>query len=81
MFFYYNFKREEFMAHYQQRSNGKYCPDDQIEVGERLQSKNETAQINEDLTKVLCHNLCVVIRSMYELNRLILLAHSPIEKP
>jgi len=36
--------------------------------GEKLRSKNETAQINEALTKVLCHNLCVVIQSMYELN-------------
>jgi hypothetical protein len=36
--------------------------------GERLRSKSETAQINEALTKVLCHNLCVVIQSMYELD-------------
>lgn len=36
--------------------------------GERLRSKTETAQINEALCKVLCHNLCVVIQSMYELN-------------
>jgi hypothetical protein len=35
--------------------------------GERLRSKSETAQINEALCKVLCHNLCVVIQSMYEL--------------
>ena len=28
----------------------------------------KTAQINEALTKVLAHNLCVVIQSMYELN-------------
>jgi hypothetical protein len=30
-------------------------------------SKTETAQVNEALCKVLCHNLCVVIQSMYEL--------------
>jgi hypothetical protein len=35
--------------------------------GERLRSKTETAQVNEALCKVLCHNLCVVIQSMYEL--------------
>jgi hypothetical protein len=34
--------------------------------GERLRSKTETAQVNE-ARKVLCHNLCVVIQSMYEL--------------
>jgi hypothetical protein len=26
-----------------------------------------TAQINEALSKVLCHNLCVVIQSVHEL--------------
>jgi hypothetical protein len=35
--------------------------------GERLRSKTETAQINEALTKVLAHNLCVIVQSMYEL--------------
>lgn len=35
--------------------------------GERLRSKTRTAQINEVLCKVLCHNLCCVIQSMYEL--------------
>lgn len=33
-----------------------------------LRSRHETAQINEALTKVLAHNLCVVIQSTYELN-------------
>ena len=69
MFYFYNFKRSEFLAHYHKRSNvetafsmikGKF--------GERLRSKTSTAQINEALCKVLCHNLCVVIQSMYELN-------------
>jgi hypothetical protein len=35
--------------------------------GASLRSKTETAQINELLCKVLCHNLCVLIQSMYEL--------------
>lgn len=35
--------------------------------GERLRSKTHTAQINEVLCKVLAHNLCCVIQSMYEL--------------
>jgi transposase len=35
--------------------------------GERLRSKARTAQENEVLIKVLCHNLCCVIQSMYEL--------------
>jgi transposase len=69
MSYFYNFKRAEFLAHYHQRSNvetifsmikGKFR--------ERLRSKSTTAQVNEALGKVLCHNLCVVIQSMYELN-------------
>lgn len=35
--------------------------------GNRLRRKTEMAQINEALCKVLCHNLCVVIRSSFEL--------------
>jgi len=37
------------------------------ERGTRLMSKKEVAQINEVLCKVLCHNIYVVIQSMYEL--------------
>ena len=33
----------------------------------RIRSKTDTAIINELLCKVLCHNICVVIQSMYEL--------------
>jgi hypothetical protein len=33
-----------------------------------LRSKTRTAQINEALCKVLCHDICCLIQSMYELN-------------
>jgi hypothetical protein len=36
--------------------------------GDALRSKTRTAQINEALCKVLCHNICCLIESMYELN-------------
>jgi transposase len=69
MFFYYNFKREEFLRHYHKRSNVETTFSMiKAKFGERLRSKTETAQVNEALCKVLCHNLCVVIQSMYELN-------------
>jgi hypothetical protein len=59
----------EFMADYHQRSNVETTFQMiKSKFGERLRSKNETAKINEALTKVLCRNLCVVIQSMYELN-------------
>lgn len=36
-----------------------------------IRSKNQTAQINELLLKVLCHNICVLVSEMFELNILI----------
>ena len=38
------------------------------EFGDDLRSKTERAQINEALCKILCHNICCLIQSMYELN-------------
>lgn len=35
--------------------------------GGHLRSKARTAQINEVLCKVLCHNICCLIQSIYEL--------------
>jgi len=68
LFHYYSFKREEFLTHYHQRSNVETTFSMiKAKFGERLRSKTETAQVNEALCKVLCHNLCVVIQSMYEL--------------
>ena len=34
--------------------------------GEGLRSKTDTACVNEALLKVLCHNFCCVIQSIYE---------------
>lgn len=35
--------------------------------GGRLRSKSRRAQFNEVLAKALCHNICVLVRSMHEL--------------
>jgi len=68
LYHFYNFKREEFLMHYHKRSNVETTFSMiKAKFGERLRCKTETAQINEALCKVLCHNLCVVIQSMYEL--------------
>jgi hypothetical protein len=49
----------------------RYCRrvllDDQSQVGDGLRSKTVTAQKSEALCKVLAHNLCCVIQSIYEL--------------
>jgi len=35
--------------------------------GERVRSKTQTGQVNEVLCKILCHNVCCLIQSIYEL--------------
>jgi transposase len=68
LFHYYSYNRDEFLTHYHRRSNVETTFSMiKAKFGERLRCKTETAQINEALCKVLCHNLCVVIGSMYEL--------------
>jgi len=68
MYHYFQYNQERFMQHYHKRSNVESTFSMiKAKFGERLRSKTETAQINEVLCKILCHNLCCVIQSMYEL--------------
>ena len=68
MFGYFLYRREEFVAHYHKRSNVESTFSMiKRKFGDSLRSKTETAQINETLAKVLCHNLVVLIHEMYEL--------------
>lgn len=68
LYHYFEFNRDDFLAHYHKRSNvetafsmikGKF--------GDAIRAKMETAQVNELLCKVLCHNLCVLVMAIYEL--------------
>ena len=68
MWHFYNLNRDVFLTHYHKRSNiestfsmikGKF--------GDYIRSKGDIAQMNEALCKVLCHNICVVIQSIFEL--------------
>lgn len=68
MYHFYQYNQESFMRSYHKRSNVETTFSMiKAKFGERLRSKTHTAQVNEVLCKVLCHNLCVVIQSMYEL--------------
>ncbi len=68
MYYFYNFNRETFLAHYHKRSNAESTFSMmKAKFGDRLRSKTDVAQVNEMLLKILCHNVCVVIQSMYEL--------------
>jgi transposase len=68
MYFFYQYRREEFLRRYHQRS----CIESTFAsikalFGDRVMSKSDTAMRNEILLKVLCHNIVTVTRSHYEL--------------
>lgn len=69
MYHYYNLRRDEFLEHYHRRSNVETVfAMIKAKFGQRLKCKTPVAQINEALCKVLAHNLCCVIKSIYGLN-------------
>jgi transposase len=68
MYHYYNFQRAEFLTHYHKRSNVESTFSMiKAKFRDHVRSKTDTAMVNEVLCKVLCHNICCVIQSMYEL--------------
>lgn len=68
MFHYFQFKREEFLQHYHQRSNVESTFSMiKRKFGDFLRSKGDTAMTNETLAKILCHNIVVLIHEMHEL--------------
>ncbi|HEX8721507.1 MAG TPA: transposase [Pyrinomonadaceae bacterium] len=69
MYHFYAYNQERFMQNYHKRSNVESTFHMiKAKFGDSLRSKTERAQINEALCKVLCHNICCLIQSMYELN-------------
>jgi len=59
---------ESFKQRYHERSNVETTLSMiKSKFGDGLRSKTRTAQINEALCKVLAHNLCCLIQSIYEL--------------
>jgi transposase len=68
MYHLYSYNTERFMEHYHKRSNVETTFHMiKSKFGIALRSKTKTAQINEALCKVLAHNICCLIQSMYEL--------------
>ena len=69
MFHFYSYNQTRFMQCYHKRSNVETTFHMiKSKFGDSLRSKTKTAQINEALCKVLAHNLCCLIQSMFELN-------------
>lgn len=68
MYYRFQLKIDEFMAHYHTRSNAESTVNMiKAKFGKSVRSKTWTAQVNEVLCKVICHNICVVIQEMHEL--------------
>jgi len=69
MYHYFSFNQKWFLQQYHKRSNVESTFSMiKAKFGDSLRSKTKTAQINEALCKILCHNLCCLIQSMFELN-------------
>ncbi len=68
MWHFYNFNREVFLNHYHKRSNVETAISMiKAKFGASVRAKTPIAQVNEVLCKILCHNICVLIQSIYEL--------------
>jgi len=68
MWHYYNFNQAAFLEHYHKRSNVETVFSMiKAKFGGSVRAKTPTAQVNEVLCKVLCHNICVLIQSVFEL--------------
>ena len=68
LFHLYNFRRDEFLAHYHKRSNVESAFSSmKRKFGDFIRSKTERAQINEVLLKVLAHNIVCLVHSISEL--------------
>ena len=68
MYRYFIYNQEEFLEHYHKRSNIESTNNMiKSKFTDVVRSRNETAQVNEVLLKVLCHNICVVIQEIFEL--------------
>jgi transposase len=68
LFHFFKYHEDDFYEHYHKRSNVESVfMMIKCKFGERLRSKTRSAQVNEALLKVLSHNLCVIVQSIYEL--------------
>lgn len=63
MFHYFQFKADEYLAHYHKRSNVESTFSAvKRKFGDSVRSKTDTAMVNEVLCKFLCHNLTCLIQ-------------------
>ena len=83
MFHYYQFRRDDFLAHYHKRSNVESTFSAvKRKFGDAVRSKTDTAMKNEALAKLVCFNLTRVILSQCELGiEAVFWDNEPSERP
>ena len=68
MYHLFTLNEAEFNKHYHKRSNVETVFSMvKAKFGDVVKSKTPTAQVNETLVKVLCHNICVLVQAMHNL--------------
>jgi transposase len=68
MFHFYCFHKDEFLAHYHKRSNVESTFSMiKAKFRDHVRSKTDIGMMNEVLCKILCHNICCLIHSAFEL--------------
>jgi transposase len=68
MFHYFQFRRDEFLGHYHQRSNAESTFSMvKAKFRDHVRSKTDVAMKNEVLCKFICHNICCLIQAQCEL--------------
>lgn len=69
MYHYFMYNKDDFMKHYHKRSNCETVFHMiKSKFNDNIRSKDKTAQLNEVLLKILCHNICVLNQEMQELH-------------
>jgi transposase len=68
MVHYYNFRRDDFLKHYHQRSNVESVFSAiKRKFGDNVRSRSDAAKVNEALAKIVAYNIGVLILSQIEL--------------
>ena len=68
MYHFFQYRREEFLTHYHQRSNVESTFSMvKAKFRDHVRAKTDAAMVNEALCKFICHNICCVIQAQCEL--------------
>jgi transposase len=68
MFHIFQFRRDEFLAHYHKRSNVETTFSMiKAKFRDHVRSKGADAMVNEVLRKIICHNICCLVQEAHEL--------------